>query len=184
MATFLRTFSDDSISSHLTLQRWNSRTAFGQKTRVFCFMLFTVTSTGGFFSPLWFSQTRVFYSKSATAGGGGGRGEGFCIMFVYRYRYRIQPAKINADPCGSGYTKISRVILELLQTCNLAFKHLNERFSVGGFMRDLLNTYTYMHTVCVRIGGRMMLHLILRELETKFRRSCRLSHPQLIHLYY
>ncbi len=39
-------------------------------------MLFTVASTGGFFSPLWFSQTRVFYSKSATAGGREGRGGG------------------------------------------------------------------------------------------------------------
>jgi hypothetical protein len=35
----------------------NSLTQYYQKTQVFCTMLFTVDSTGGFLSIVWFSQT-------------------------------------------------------------------------------------------------------------------------------
>ncbi len=57
------------------IQRWNSWTAFWQKTQVFCTMQFTVTSTGGFFSLLWYSQTQVFYSNSW-----GGEGFELCLL--------------------------------------------------------------------------------------------------------
>ena len=60
------------------IQSGNSWTQYYQKTQVFCTVLFTVASTGGFLSIVWFSQTRVFYSNSC--GGGGG---GLAIMFVY-----------------------------------------------------------------------------------------------------
>ncbi len=103
----------------------------------------------------------------------------FFLWVLFDFMYRIQPAKIYADPCGSGPKKTGLKYLGLLQTCNLAFKHLYERFRVGGLKGIfLIHTRTYC----------MYLHrwsydvtFDPQELETKFRRSCRLSHPQLIH---
>ncbi len=61
-------------------QSGNSWTQYYQKTQVFCTMLFTVASTGGFLAVVWFSQTRVFYSNSWRGG--------FCIMFAWFRSYQ------------------------------------------------------------------------------------------------
>ncbi len=108
----------------------------------------------------------------------------FCESFLPFWIGSSRPKsmRIHADPDPQNWFEISRVILELLQTCNLAFKHLYERFRVGGLKGIfLIHTRTYC----------MYLHrwsydvtFDPQELETKVRRSCRLSHPQLIHPCY
>ena len=56
--------------------------------------------------------------------------------------------RVHADPDPQNWFEISRGSLEILQTCNLAFKHLNERFRVGG-LKGIFLIHTRTHCMCL-----------------------------------